>query len=110
MRDGYLPYGTSEHASGERLARPYLGLVVSVEDPESLARVQVRLPSFDGIADQDAALWARVALPFAGDGRGAFMLPDVGDEVLVVFVNGDARFPVIVGGLWNGATRVPETL
>jgi uncharacterized protein involved in type VI secretion and phage assembly len=28
----------------------------------------------------------------------------------VVFVNGDSRFPVVVGGLWNGATGIPETL
>lgn len=106
----YQPYGLCEHSRAEELSRPYLGTVVSVEDPDHLARVQVRLLSFDGVADQDAAMWARVALPFAGDNRGAFMLPDVGDEVLVVFVNGDSRFPVVVGGLWNGATGIPETL
>jgi uncharacterized protein involved in type VI secretion and phage assembly len=84
--------------------------VVSVEDPERLARVQVRLLSFDGIGDQDAPLWARVAVPFAGSDRGAFMLPDVGDEVLVTFINGDARLPVVVGGMWNGSAAPPEQL
>src|SRR5262249_3182848 len=68
-----------------------------------------RLPNFDGVADQDAAVWARVAVPFAGDRRGAFMLPDVGDEVLVSFINRDSRFPVVVGGLWNGNAGPPET-
>ena len=110
MRNGYHPRGLNEHADAEALAASYLGLVVSVDDPEKLARVQIRLPSFDGVSDQDGAIWARVALPFAGDNRGAFMLPDVGDEVLVTFVNGDARFPVVVGGLWNGATAIPEKL
>jgi uncharacterized protein involved in type VI secretion and phage assembly len=110
MHNGFHPYGLREHSSAEELARPYLAKVVSVQDPDNLARVQVRLYSFDGVTDQDAALWARVALPFAGDKRGCFMLPDVGDEVLVVFVNGDSRFPVVVGGLWNGATGIPETL
>lgn len=88
----------------------YLATVVSVKDPDNRSRVQVALHNFDGLADQDAPVWARVALPFAGENRGAFMLPDVGDEVLVSFVNGDPRYPVVVGGLWNGASPAPETL
>ena len=44
----------------------YLARVVSLDDPESLNRVQVRLIAFDAIADQDAPLWARVVAPFAG--------------------------------------------
>jgi len=42
--------------------------------------------------------------------RGSFLLPDIGDEVLVVFINGDSRVPVIVGGLWNGSSSPPETI
>jgi uncharacterized protein involved in type VI secretion and phage assembly len=110
MKSGFHPYGLLEHSSAEELSRPYLARVVSVQDPDNLARVQVRLWSFDGVSDQDAAIWARVALPFAGDKRGAFLLPDVDDEVLVVFANGDSRFPIVVGGLWSGATGIPETL
>jgi uncharacterized protein involved in type VI secretion and phage assembly len=88
----------------------YLAEVVDVKDPDNLARVQVKLYNFDGVDDQDGPVWARVAVPFAGSERGAFMLPDVGDEVLVNFINGDWRFPVVVGGLWNGNARAPETL
>ncbi|QRN93102.1 hypothetical protein JRI60_28280 [Archangium violaceum] len=89
----------------------YLGRVVSVNDPEDLARVQVRLVSTpEATGDADATLWARVAVPFAGAGRGAFLLPDVEDEVALVFVNGDPRQPLVVGGLWNGSARPPETL
>ena len=92
------------------ISASYLAEVVDVKDPDNLARVQVRLLSFDGVDGQDAPLWARVAVPFAGSDRGAFMLPDVGDEVLISFINGDWRFPVVVGGLWNGNARAPETL
>jgi uncharacterized protein involved in type VI secretion and phage assembly len=88
----------------------YLGEVVSVDDPERLARVQVRLFSFDGITDHDAPTWARVAVPYAGADRGAFLIPDVGDEVVVVFVNGDLRHPLVIGSLWNGNQKPKETL
>lgn len=88
----------------------YLAEVVSVQDPDSLSRVQVRLLSFDQVGEQDAEIWARVATPFAGDDRGAFFIPDVGDEVLVTFINGDTRFPVVLGSLWNGNTRVPDQI
>jgi len=92
------------------LSASTLAEVVSVKDPANLSRVQVRLLSFDGVGDHDGPVWARVAVPFAGADRGAFLLPDVGDEVLVTFVNGDPRFPIVVGGLWNGSAAPPESL
>ncbi|MFN8333460.1 MAG: phage baseplate assembly protein V [Caldilineaceae bacterium] len=91
-------------------AANYLAEVTSVKDAQKLGRVQVRLLNFDGVEDHDGPIWARVATPFAGGKRGAFFLPDVGDEVLVAFINGDSRFPVVVGGLWNGSAKPPEEL
>ncbi|MBT9465006.1 phage baseplate assembly protein V [Hydrogenophaga sp.] len=87
-----------------------LALVVSLDDPERRNRVQVRLLAHDGVTDQDAPLWARVVAPFAGNDRGFFFLPDVDDEVLVIFMNGDARHPLIIGGLWNGNSPSPADL
>jgi uncharacterized protein involved in type VI secretion and phage assembly len=88
----------------------YLGTVVNVQDPLNLSRVQVRVYAVDGIADQDSPVWARVVVPFAGANRGAFFIPDVGDEVLVSYLSGDPRFPVVLGGMWNGSAAPPETL
>ncbi len=88
----------------------YLAEVINLDDPESLSRVQLRVLNFDGVDSHDGPIWARVACAFAGNNRGSFLLPDVGDEVLVVFVNGDPRFPVVVGGLWNGSDTSPETI
>jgi len=88
----------------------YSAEVVSVEDPESLSRVQVRFLSYDGVDSQDGPVWARVAVPFAGTERGSFLLPDVGDEVLITFVNGDPRLPVVIGGLWSQSAPAPESL
>jgi uncharacterized protein involved in type VI secretion and phage assembly len=88
----------------------HLAEVVSVSDPDSRSRVQVRLLSYDGVQDQDAAVWARVAVPFAGSDYGAFFLPDVGEEVVVSLINGDPRFPIVIGSLWNGNAQAPEQL
>ncbi len=90
------------------MAGAHLAKVVSVQDPANLSRVQVTLLGAD--ADGEAPIWARVAVPFAGDNRGAFLIPDVGDEVLVLFAGNDARHPIVVGALWNGSTAVPETI
>lgn len=88
----------------------FLATVVSIQDPDNHNRVQVRVYDVDGVADQDATVWARVAVPFAGGQRGSFFIPDVGDEVLVVYLSGDPRFPIVIGGLWNGQDSAPETI
>ncbi len=94
----------------EWLSAPRLALVVSVDDPEGLSRVQVRLVGCDDTDEQDAPVWARVVCPFAGQDRGAFLIPDVDDEVLVVFQNGDPSYPLVLGGLWNGSSTAPAQI
>jgi uncharacterized protein involved in type VI secretion and phage assembly len=88
----------------------FIGSVVSVKDPQNLNRVQIRVATLNGVADQDSPVWARVTVPFAGNNRGAFFMPDVGDEVLVTYLAGDPRFPVVLGSMWNGHDTAPETL
>lgn len=94
---------------GEAPAFPetWLGEVVDVGDD---GKVQVRLYGVDGVDGQDAPVWARVLTAVAGSGRGTFLLPDVGDEVLVTFVGGDPGRPVVVGSLWNGRNPPTEEL
>ncbi len=88
----------------------HLAEVVSVKDSTGRGRVQVRLYDHDNATDQDGPIWARVAVPFAGSSMGAFFIPNKGDEVLVSFLNGDPRLPIVVGGLWNGNAKQSETL
>jgi uncharacterized protein involved in type VI secretion and phage assembly len=52
---------------------------------------------------------ARLSTPMAGNRRGAFFMPEVGDEVVVAFEQGDVNSPVILGSLWNDRDLVPET-
>lgn len=88
----------------------HLARVVSIDDPEGASRVQVRLVACDDADEQDAPMWARVVCPFAGQDRGAFMIPDVDDEVLVTFRNGDPSYPLVLGGLWNGSATPPAEI
>jgi len=92
------------------LGAAQLAQVVSVDDPEGQNRVQIRLIACDATDTQDAPLWARVVCPFAGKDRGAFLIPDVDDEVLVVFLGGDASYPLVIGGLWNGDSTAPAEI
>lgn len=87
-----------------------LAQVVAIDDPLRLGRVQVRLVGCDDADRQDAPLWARVVSAFAGRDRGAFLIPDVDDEVLVVFHNGDPSYPLVLGGLWNGDSTAPAAI
>ncbi|MDH5257473.1 MAG: phage baseplate assembly protein V [Gammaproteobacteria bacterium] len=88
----------------------YLAEVIAVNDPDNLSRVRIRFLSYDDVGDQDGPMWARVSVPFAGNQSGAFFIPNVGDEVLVSFVNNDPRMPVVIGSFWNGRDSVSETL
>lgn len=88
----------------------FLARVVSLDDPDNRARVQVKLLSFADVTDQDSTMWARVVSSFAGSDRGVFFLPEVDDEVLVVFVQGDPRHPLVIGGLWNGSAQPPAAI
>ena len=43
----------------------------------------------------------------SGGARGAYFVPEVGDEVLVAFASGTPRQPYVVGGLWSGKDKPP---
>jgi uncharacterized protein involved in type VI secretion and phage assembly len=83
-----------------------VGLVSDVTDPDGLARVKVKFPWLD---DETESSPAPIAAFMAGDKRGAYFMPEVGDEVLVAFEHGDPSYPYIIGFLWNGASRPPDT-
>lgn len=81
-----------------------VGVVVDNTDPEGLGRVKLEFPVREGTGE---SYWARVAVPMAGDGRGTYFLPEVGDEVLVAFEAGDVHHPYVLGALWNGQQEPP---
>ena len=89
----------------KRVPGVVIALVTNVNDPLGVGRIQLQFPWMD----PDLRSWARVAAPMAGSKRGAFFMPEVDDEVLVGFEHGDFNHPLVLGFLWNGVDKPPET-
>ena len=81
--------------------------VVDNVDPDGGGRIQVALVGKAGRAQN--AVWARLATLSAGNERGTWFLPAVGDEVVVAFERGDSKLPIVVGSLWSPGDALPET-
>ena len=83
----------------------YPAVVTSNADPLNMGRVKVIFPWMDNNVESN---WARLVQPYAGQQRGMFFMPEVGDEVLVVFELGDFNQPLVIGDSWNGVDKPPE--
>lgn len=80
-----------------------LGIVEDLtEDPDGEYRVRIRLPGLE-------PLWARIARPDAGDGRGHCFWPEPRDEVVVGFIGGDPRQAIVLGALFGAAHPPPDS-
>jgi phage baseplate assembly protein gpV len=72
------------------------GIVKEIDN--KLGRVRVNLPWLD---DSNKTYWARIATLMAGDGRGSWFMPEVGDEVLLGFEMGQVDNAYVLGFLWS---------
>ena len=64
----------------------------------------------EGNNDQHSSCWLRVSQAWAGNQWGAFVLPRIGQEVIVRHLNGDPDQPIITGALYNQKNQPPDTL
>lgn len=94
----------AEHGSVSYMDGFQIGIVIDIVDPKGEGRVKLKFPIVDSGSE---GIYARVATLDAGNGRGTFFRPEVGDEVVAGFVNGDAAYPVIVGMLHSSALPPP---
>jgi uncharacterized protein involved in type VI secretion and phage assembly len=88
---------------------PHVGVVVAIvtnnQDTEEQGRVKIKFPF---MGDEAGEAWVRLATLMGGSDRGVVFYPEVGDEVLVVFEQGNINHPYIIGSLWNGQEKPPE--
>lgn len=83
-----------------------IGVVAQLEnDPKGENRILVKIPM---VNEQNGAVWARVSSLDAGKDRGAFFLPEMGDEVILGFLNDDPRNAVVLGML--NSSKLPAPL
>lgn len=100
-----IPYGLGGHWYGV-----FPALVTDIKDPDGQGRVKISLPWSPDTGSSKYEVWARLATMMGGDNRGSWFVPDVNDEVLVAFEAGNPRRPFIVGCLWNGKDKPPESM
>ncbi|MEO1418153.1 MAG: type VI secretion system tip protein VgrG [Bacteroidota bacterium] len=86
-----------------------VGIVTALEgDPDEENRILVKVPV---ISTEEEGIWARIATLDAGtgdgEGRGTFFLPEIDDEVIVGFINGDPRDPVVLGMMHSSGKPAP---
>ena len=81
-----------------------IAIVIDNNDPEKQGRVLLTIPALPG----GPQLWARVVAPYAGSDRGLCMLPEIDDEVLVFFTQGDLSGAYVLGSLWGAKKAPPE--
>jgi Rhs element Vgr protein len=101
------PHIAAPGAAGQLppVANLQTGLVKKTsDDPDGEYRVQVQLPLLQA---GDLTVWARLGSFYASNGIGAEFYPEVGDEVIVAFMNGDPRFPIILGSLYSKKNPPP---
>ena len=58
------------------------GIVKNLNDPDGLGRIELE---FNNFHEPVRSAWARVAAPLAGKARGAFLMPEIDDEVVRAF-------------------------
>lgn len=99
VRRGHVPRAES---TDKRYFGVVEAVVVEVIDPAHEGQVRVKFPWFD---DKMVTEYCRVCQVYAGNGYGTLFVPEVGDEVLVAFIHGDMRLPIVLGGLYNGEDK-----
>src|SRR4051794_17462840 len=86
----------------------HYGVVCQNKDTEqSLNRVKVKFPWLDQ-GDTDQTHWAQLLTPMEGGKHGWYNLPEIDDVVVVAFIQGDFRQPVVLGGVWSATDKSPE--
>lgn len=109
------PYRPERRTPRPRIAGAQTALVVGATGEEMWTDAHGRIKlqfNWDqlGTKDENSSCWVRVAQAWAGPGWGAFVLPRIGQEVVVSFLDGDPDRPLVTGCVYNGANAPPYAL
>lgn len=96
--------------AGPRWYGLFPAIVSDIKDPDGQGRVKVTLPWAPDTGGGKYEAWARLATLMGGKNRGTWFVPDPDDEVLIGFEAGDPRRPYVLGGLWNGSDKPPDSM
>ncbi|CAD5367081.1 VgrG protein [Rubrivivax sp. A210] len=96
--------GADDDDDGQRRYGKYRGTVVNNLDPEQRGRIQAIVPDVQGLTP---LTWALPCVPVAGIAEGLYAVPPVGAAVWIEFEQGDADYPIWVGGFWGSFAEVP---
>jgi len=89
----------------------HIGKVVQIGEDVQAGhhRILVKIPFVEADGGTDAqGVWARMSNVFAGENRGMVFRPEIDDEVVLGFINGDPRNPVILGALHSNVNTAPS--
>jgi uncharacterized protein involved in type VI secretion and phage assembly len=83
--------------------------VVDNKDPDKLGRVKVTYPDSGGDSTDLPSQWARLCRSYSSGQHGEWSLPEIGDEVLVLFEGPDVNHPIVVGSLYGITNKPPAS-
>lgn len=95
----------AERWESHKLNEGIVGVVTDNKDPDKLGRVLVKLPV---LTEAETTFWLPLVMLGAGKNRGWFFIPEVNDEVFVLFEHGDPNRGVVIGAVWNGKDKPPD--
>ncbi|MGH9070727.1 MAG: VgrG-related protein [Acidimicrobiales bacterium] len=102
---GLVSGGGSSETQVHTMGGVATALVTNITDSaDGMCKVKLKFPWLSADYESD---WARTVQLGAGASRGFQILPEVNDEVLVAFQQGDFGAPVVLGGLHNGSDSPP---
>ena len=90
-----------------REAKAQRAFITHNADPLKMNRVRVRYPWQS--QTEDPTPWIRIALPMASDGSGFNFLPQIGDEAIINYENGNIEKPYVEGMLYTRAAKEDES-
>jgi len=95
----YPPYAYDDHYPKAEMQR---AVVIDNRDPEQLGRVRVQFLWQKEQDDNKKTPWIRIAQPHGGDNKGFYFIPEIDEEVMAGFENGNAEKPFVAGTLYHG--------